>query len=242
MHRAMVILGFSDEEEEMDIPVSYGAGTRRMERDSYPYGYESRRDIDAGYGESEQRREPEPPRRVEPDRRAYEPPRKAPYRPEQRFDISEPEIDQEPPRSPSPVQVFPSQETSLRQIAPRVVEGRGDPTPLDRTPLDRTGVIRPIGPRDQPKMHIAHPTRFSDVQDIGDRMKVSQPVIVNLEGVEKELYRRVVDFCSGVTYALDGKMKRVAEQVFLLTPSNVDVAQEEVEGLTQRSTFRRNQQ
>ncbi len=237
MHRAMVLLGFSDEEEEMDIPVSYGAGARRMERDGYPYGYDSRRDVDAGYSETEQRRDPEPPsRRVEPERRSYEPPRRPQYRTEQRFDISEPELDQEPPRPPSTVQVFPAQEAPNRPTVPKSLDTRGDPSPLDRT-----GVIRPIGQRDQPKMHIAHPMRFSDVQDIGDRIKVSQPVIVNLEGVEKELYRRVVDFCSGVTYALDGKMKKVGEQVFLLTPSNVDVAQEEVDGLTQRSTFRRNQ-
>jgi cell division inhibitor SepF len=55
----------------------------------------------------------------------------------------------------------------------------------------------------------------------------NQPVIVNLQVADRELMRRMIDFCSGVAYALNGKMERVADKVFLVTPSNVKVSAEE---------------
>jgi cell division inhibitor SepF len=71
------------------------------------------------------------------------------------------------------------------------------------------------------------PTRFADAQDIGDQLKAGGPVIVNLEAVQRDLARRMIDFCSGITYGLGGSMKKVADQVFLLTPANVEVPEEE---------------
>lgn len=71
------------------------------------------------------------------------------------------------------------------------------------------------------------PNRFADAQDIGDQLKAGGPVIVNLEAVQRDLARRMIDFCSGITYGLGGSMKKVADQVFLLTPANVDVPEEE---------------
>jgi cell division inhibitor SepF len=59
-------------------------------------------------------------------------------------------------------------------------------------------------------------------------------VIVNLQDNDRELSRRMIDFCSGVTYALAGSMDKVADQVFLLTPSNVEVSAEERRRLQER--------
>ena len=53
------------------------------------------------------------------------------------------------------------------------------------------------------------------------------PVIVNLQGTDVELSKRLIDFSSGLTYALNGSMQRVADKVFLLTPRNVEVSAEE---------------
>jgi cell division inhibitor SepF len=102
----------------------------------------------------------------------------------------------------------------------------------------RTGaVVRPM-PTEKPKVHVVAPSRFADAQEIGDRLRTSQPVIVNLQVVDRDLSRRMIDFCSGVTYALGGDMKKVADQVFLLTPSNVEVPAEEKQRLAERGLYR----
>ena len=102
----------------------------------------------------------------------------------------------------------------------------------------RPAVVRPISPVQSAKVHVVAPLRFSDAQEVGDRIKNSQPVIVNLQNAEPQLSRRMIDFCSGVTYALSGSMDKVADQVFLLTPSNVEVSAEEKRRLEERGLYR----
>jgi cell division inhibitor SepF len=100
------------------------------------------------------------------------------------------------------------------------------------------GVVRPfVAPR-QTKPQVVAPGRFSDAQEIGDLVKASHPVIVNLQSSDRDLARRMIDFCSGLTYALSGSMEKVADQVFLLTPSNVDIPPEERRRLTEPGVFR----
>jgi cell division inhibitor SepF len=98
----------------------------------------------------------------------------------------------------------------------------------------RPAVVRPIQPVQNAKPHVMAPSSFGDAQEIGDRLKASQPVIVNLSNADRELSRRMVDFCSGATYVLGGSMDKVASQVFLLTPSNVEVSAEERRRLQER--------
>ncbi|MCY4664057.1 MAG: cell division protein SepF [Acidimicrobiaceae bacterium] len=74
------------------------------------------------------------------------------------------------------------------------------------------------------KPHAVSPDAFNDAQEIGDRFKSGQPVIVNLQAVDRDLRRRLVDFSSGLCYAMGGKMDRVADQVYLLTPADVEVS------------------
>jgi cell division inhibitor SepF len=62
-------------------------------------------------------------------------------------------------------------------------------------------------------------------------------VILNLQGVDSELSKRLVDFASGLTYALDGGMQRVADKVFLLTPQHVEVSAEERARMIERGFF-----
>jgi cell division inhibitor SepF len=102
------------------------------------------------------------------------------------------------------------------------------------TVTPRPAVVRPITPMHGAKVHVVAPSRFADAQEIGDRFKNGQPVIVNLQDNDRELSRRMIDFCSGVTYALAGSMDKVADQVFLLTPSNVEVSAEERRRLQER--------
>ncbi len=98
--------------------------------------------------------------------------------------------------------------------------------------------VRAVSTAQQPKVHLVAPAGFNDAQEIGDKLRASQPVIVNLQGINRELSRRLIDFASGLTYGLGGQMERVAEQVFLLTPSNVEVPAEEKRRLQERGLYR----
>ena len=102
----------------------------------------------------------------------------------------------------------------------------------------RPSVVRQIAPVASPRVHLVAPTGFNDAKEIGDRLKSSQPVILNLQGVDRELCRRLIDFASGVTYGLAGQMEKVADQVFLLTPTNVEVSAEEKRRLQERGLYR----
>ena len=98
--------------------------------------------------------------------------------------------------------------------------------------------VRPITPLQSAKVHVVAPGGFPDAKEIGDKLKSSQPVIVNLQGVDRELSRRIIDFASGLAYGLGGQMEKVADQVFLLTPSNVEVSAEEKRRLQERGLYR----
>lgn len=76
-------------------------------------------------------------------------------------------------------------------------------------------------------MHMVTPRSFNDAQSIADEFKRQKPVIINLQSTDRELSKRLIDFSSGMTYALGGGMQRIAQGIFLLTPQNVDVSAEE---------------
>jgi cell division inhibitor SepF len=121
----------------------------------------------------------------------------------------------------------------------RTIPRDPDPSGASITVTPRAaGVVRPFTPVQNAKVHVVAPAKFPDAQEIGDRFKNGQPVIVNLQGADRELGRRMIDFCSGVTYALGGSMDKVADQVFLLTPSNVEVSAEEKRRLQERGLYR----
>jgi cell division inhibitor SepF len=81
------------------------------------------------------------------------------------------------------------------------------------------------------------PRSFNDAQEIADKFKRSVPVILNLQTADTDLSKRLIDFASGLTYALDGGMSRIADKVFLLTPRNVEVSAEERARLLEKGFF-----
>jgi cell division inhibitor SepF len=119
-----------------------------------------------------------------------------------------------------------------RRAAPS--RGRDDPA---QPPTPRPSVVRTIGPTTAARVHIVEPQSFNDAQEVGDRLKANQPVILNLQGLPKELQRRLIDFSSGLAYAVGGQMAKVNDQVFLLKPSDVEVSQEEKERLQARGLY-----
>jgi cell division inhibitor SepF len=106
----------------------------------------------------------------------------------------------------------------------------------------RTTVLRPVGGRtangrSEVRVHLVIPKSFNDAQDVADKFKDSIPVIINLQGSDPDLSKRLIDFASGLTYALDGGMQRIADKVFLLTPRNVEVSAEERARLIEKGFF-----
>ncbi|MFN0090656.1 MAG: cell division protein SepF [Acidimicrobiales bacterium] len=94
--------------------------------------------------------------------------------------------------------------------------------------------VRPIAKPAAPRPHVLSPSSFTDAQEVGDRFKANQPVIMNLQGVDRDLTRRLIDFASGLCYGLAGHMERVAHDVFMLTPADVEVSDEEKRRLRER--------
>jgi cell division inhibitor SepF len=117
--------------------------------------------------------------------------------------------------------------------------GRAAAPPEDDAPQPaaRSSAVRTIA-MPATRVHVMDPRGFNDAQEVGDRLKNGQPVILNLQGVDRDLQRRLIDFSSGLAYALSGTMSKAADQVFLLTPSNVEVSDEEKERLQARGLYR----
>jgi cell division inhibitor SepF len=104
----------------------------------------------------------------------------------------------------------------------------------------RTAVLRPVrgaNGRSDVRVHLVIPKSFNDAQQIADRFKDSIPVVLNLQGVDTDLSKRLIDFASGLTYALDGGMQRIADKVFMLTPRNVQISAEERAQLIEKGFF-----
>ena len=137
-----------------------------------------------------------------------------------------------------------SERPNVRRISPRRRERESDDwtDPGDEAPAPRRGPSRPRGLEAVPsgasvQVHLVIPRSFNDAQQIADKFKDAVPVILNLQSSDAELSKRLIDFASGLTYALDGGMQRVADKVFLLTPRNVEVSAEERARLLERGGF-----
>jgi cell division inhibitor SepF len=106
-------------------------------------------------------------------------------------------------------------------------------------PARETRVLRSVsnGSSGDLQVHLVVPKNFNDAQQIADQYKEAIPVILNLQGSDPDLSKRLIDFSSGLTYALDGGMQRIADKVFLLTPRNVDVSAEERARLVEKGFF-----
>jgi cell division inhibitor SepF len=147
--------------------------------------------------------------------------------------------------------VEPEDEEELADVAEA---GR---SPADRAPIRRVrdddgygrrreggrleepteAVIHPIPSAATGKVHLIEPSGFNDAEEIGEKFKSDIPVIVNLQAMESDTAKRLIDFAAGLTFGLDGRIQRVADKVFLLTPRNVEVSAEERRRLQERGFF-----
>jgi cell division inhibitor SepF len=155
------------------------------------------------------------------------------------YDEEEPEA-REPERE---LESRYSERPNVRRLSSRRRRDEIDDIFADDPPASerRTTVLRPVGGRangrGEVRVHLVVPKSFNDAQDIADKFKDAIPVIINLQGSETDLSKRLIDFASGLTYALDGGMQRIADKVFLLTPRNVEVSAEERAALIEKGFF-----
>jgi len=97
--------------------------------------------------------------------------------------------------------------------------------------------LRSVESRTESRVHMVAPTSFNDAQEIGKCFREGVPVIINLNVSDPELSKRLVDFASGLTYALEGKMSKIADKVFVLTPRNVEFSAEERAAMVEQGFF-----
>jgi cell division inhibitor SepF len=125
---------------------------------------------------------------------------------------------------------------NVRRLGPRRRDAEFDDIfSEERSPRASMRAVESRPPRSE--VHLVVPKSFNDAQQIADRFKANVPVILNLQSAETDLAKRLIDFSSGLTYALDGGMQRVADKVFMLTPRNVEVSAEERARLLEKGFF-----
>ncbi len=139
-----------------------------------------------------------------------------------------------------------SDRPNVRRLSPRRRSGSEfdeifSDEPPARAPSRSSRGVPPApaqnGQREAPQVSLVVPKTFNDAQTVADKLKAEVPVIINLQTADADLTRRLIDFASGLTYALDGSMQRVADRVFLLTPQAVKVSAEDKALLMERGFF-----
>ena len=151
------------------------------------------------------------------------------------------------PLEPEPVEESYRERPNVRRLnASRRRRDDFDDIFADDAPAERrpTTALRPVARGTASgrnggdvRVHFVAPRSFNDVQDVADKFKQSIPVILNLQGTDTDLSKRLIDFSSGLTNTLDGGMDRIADKVFLLTPRNVEVSSEERARLVEKGFF-----
>jgi cell division inhibitor SepF len=129
-------------------------------------------------------------------------------------------------RTVAPRPSFPSRDFDASAVPRRP---RPDDSGVQTRPAEQPQPQQPQQPPQQPALrsvpggsmdpHTVRPRRFDQAQEVADKFKDGQPVIMNLEGTDRSVARRLIDFASGICYAMDGSMEKVATGVYLLKPA-----------------------
>jgi cell division inhibitor SepF len=87
------------------------------------------------------------------------------------------------------------------------------------------------------KVVVVSPETFEEARDIADHLKSKKPVVINLEGVEREVARRIIDFLSGAVFSLDGNIQKISSGIFLIAPYNVGIMSDFKDELRNKGVF-----
>lgn len=157
----------------------------------------------------------------------------------EKFGLSKPEPEEDeadieaPPAEPAKKPAEPAEPISraARPVQPESGSSRGSNV------VNISGAGAQVRENGGSSLHIAHsntapsmkvvviqPRSLDDSQQIANCLKEKRPVVINFEGVDDQLYRRILDFVSGTTYALDGNVNSISTRVWLFSPKNVNVS------------------
>jgi cell division inhibitor SepF len=147
------------------------------------------------------------------------------------------DYDEEPPHEEEIADRY-RERPNVKRLSARRRRDEFDDIYAEDEPRGRTAVLRPVSRGNgDVRVHLVIPKSFNDAQQIADKFKDSIPVILNLQGADTDLSKRLIDFASGLTYALEGGMQRIADKVFMLTPRNVEISAEERARLIEKGFF-----
>lgn len=110
-----------------------------------------------------------------------------------------------------------------------VEEPQKSPSTIRKISREELSTVRGGPPAPQPlgQVHIVAPHAYDDAKEIGDKLKSAVPVIMNLQGIEDDTFKRLTAFASGLAYGLGGEVQRLAPRMYLITPANVEVSAED---------------
>ena len=128
--------------------------------------------------------------------------------------------------------VRPLDPAPLGRSSSNVSESTVRAIPMDEDATSRpdstaVGTVRAVAMPKTVKPKEIIPQSFNDAQTVADTFREPKPVIVNMQNAERDLARRLIDFSSGLCYGLGGQMEKVAKDVYLLTPDEIEVADED---------------
>ena len=114
-------------------------------------------------------------------------------------------------------------EEPIKESSRSLFDDRKDDRREDRRSEDRHNKVVNIHATTQLKVVLVKPERFENASEIADHLKEKRTVVLNLESTNKDVARRLIDFLSGVAYAGEGKIKKVAANTYIITPYSVDI-------------------
>lgn len=107
----------------------------------------------------------------------------------------------------------------------------------DRDFTVKKGKVVNIHTTTQLKVVVVSPESFDEARDIAEHLKAKKPVVINLEGVEREIARRIVDFLSGAVFSVDGNIQKISSGIFLIAPYNVGIMGDFKDELRSKGVF-----
>lgn len=133
-------------------------------------------------------------------------------------------VDETPQRSPSTIRKISREELSSHQPRGPVQNSQGS---MAQQPAYQQAAPPAAAARALGQIHKVSPAAYDDAKEIGDKLKSSVPVIMNLQGVEDDTFKRLTAFASGLAYGLGGDVQRLGPRMYLITPANVEVSAED---------------
>lgn len=118
-----------------------------------------------------------------------------------------------------------------------IISKRKENSPTQNESSKRNNKVVNIHTTAQLQVVLVKPERFDDASSIADHLNEKRTVVLNLESTNKDVSRRLVDFLSGVAYANNGQIKRVANSTFIITPYNVDIMGDLLDELESNGVF-----